>query len=262
MVNRRFFRSIPLLLVVAAAPVIGCTPTTVIHSHGSAPELTDAITVSGTGEATAEPDIARLRIGVEARHEDPQKAIEASNRKTEAMLQALKALGIAEQDLQTTEFNIHSERYDTPPPPPPPRPLPEGAKDAPDQPRREPLLRYRVSNMLLVTVRNLDNLGKVLQAATQAGANQAWGIEFDVDNREPVLAKARERAVANARDRAEQLARTAGVKLGKVLSVAEASVPIVRPAMKMMEAARSSVPVERGNLEFSEQVRMVFEIAR
>jgi uncharacterized protein YggE len=247
----------------------------------------DAIVVTGQGEAFGKPDIVNLQLGVEARARDPKTAIEAANSNMAKLIEALKATGVKPEDMQTRDFNIHSEQLDPgypipygPVPPEAPamqpmveaRPMnaPKAAGASPSAPpeaptRPEPLLVYRVSNMLHLTVRQIATVGDVLARAVEAGANQAWGVSFDIDDPEPLASKSRAEAVADARKQAEELAKLAGVKLGRVVSVMdEEGAGVVAPSASMRygKAEMSRVPVEGGQLAVQRRVRVVFAIER
>ena len=176
------------------------------------------LTVTGVGEAKATPDVARTNIGVEVRADAVEQATVESNRRMDAIIAAMRKLGIADRDLRSHSFSISFEQM-----PEPPAPAAAGRTAAARQDRRDrgagaapaapaaPLVRgfYRASNMLEVTIRDLAKAGQVLQAATDAGANNVWGITFELEDDKPLLAKARAEAVADAKRNAQALAELA-----------------------------------------------------
>jgi uncharacterized protein YggE len=112
-------------------------------------------------------------------------------------------------------------------------------------------------------VRDVTKLGAVLGAATGAGANNIWGITFEIEDPTKLEAQAREQAVKEARARAEQLASLAGVKLGKVVSVSElgaGAAPMQGGVQFNMKSARSDVPVQGGELTVNQDVQVLFSI--
>ena len=113
-----------------------------------------------------------------------------------------------------------------------------------------------------MTIRNLDLAGKVLSAATGAGANQLYGLRFEIEDPSPLQVEARRAAVADARQRAERLAQLAGVKLGPAQSITEIDGGGSGP-MPMFAAAKldSSAPVERGELTITSTVQIVYSLA-
>lgn len=218
----------------------------------------------GVGKASAPPDIARTSIGVEVRAADVQQATNDATARMNAVTQAIKALGIADKDLRTHSFSIGFEQEPNPPPTPVPAAPTRGATAtataAPEQPA-SPRGYYRVSNMLEVTIRDLSAVGRVLQAATAAGANNVWGINFEIDNTESLKVQARALAVQRAQQAATELAQLSGVKLGKVVSVSEGEAESQGGPMVMsMRAASNDVPIERGEITVSYSVRLLYDV--
>jgi uncharacterized protein YggE len=272
--------------VVLALAQTACVRTELVPA--SASELRDTITVIGEGEAKGVPDIAKLQLGVEARSADAATAVEAANARMRAVIDALKALGVQPEDLQTSEFNIHSEHVD----PEQPLPMdmsesvvqdqPVSAPTAPDQkatsagaatemarslpprpPARPSRLVYRVANMLHVTLRDLAKLGEVLDRAVIAGANQAWGVSFTVDDDTALAEKARAESVADARAQAQALAKLTGVQLGRVVAISDADAGGPGPVMQAahMRDQAEGVPFQSGQVALQRRVRVVFAIA-
>jgi hypothetical protein len=158
------------------------------------------IRVSGSGEVAVVPDIAYINIGVHSEAEDVSSALEANNTQAAELTEALKAEGIEEKDIQTANFNVYPQtRYDN-------MGQPVGTS-------------YVVDNTVYVTVRDLANLGKMLDTAISAGANNIYGISFDIADKETVLAQARELAIKDAEAKAQSVAEVAGVTLGQILSI-------------------------------------------
>lgn len=88
-----------------------------------------------------------------------------------------------------------------------------------------------------------------------------FGLEFDIEDRAPLEAQARQKAVADARARAEGLAKLSGVKLGRVVSISEAGSGQSPPSpMMMMRAEASNVPFQRGELTIVNSVTVLYEL--
>ena len=185
------------LAVFALIAVIGlaaCAPQPVGSS--SQPYM-DTISVTGTGEAVGAPDVASISLGISITKTSIADAMDESNEVMEDITDALTALGVAAEDIQTSNFSIWPED------------------------RREPntgeLLgerNYRVENTITVKVRDLSILAQVIEEALDNGANNLYGLNFSVDDSSALASEARALAVADARDRAEQLAQELGVELG------------------------------------------------
>jgi uncharacterized protein YggE len=258
-------RVLASLVVASFLPLSACRPGTTDVHVASANELAPGITVTGTGEALAEPDVARASIGVEIRSAVVTDAVTEANQRMNAVVGALKGLGIDAKDLQTHDFSIQYEPRPIPEPPPPePRPTPAkpGAPVVESAPRAAPQGDYRVTNMLSVTVRDLAKVGQVFDTAMKAGANNVWGLVFELDDPKPLRAQARVKAVADARKRAEELAQSSGTQIGAVRAIEEidAGGPVVLGVARM-QAEGAGVPIERGQVSINVQVRVVFDLA-
>jgi len=201
--------------------------------HGSQQAMR-SVTVVGQGEAMGKPDIARTSLGVEASAPTVQEAMDQTTTKMNAILEALKKMGIAEKDIKTANFSISIERpYIEPVPMPAPAMEPAPAAKpggkvlgattiaSPPSVRQVPSTMYRVNNTVEVVVRDVSKASRVLQAAVDAGANNVWNVSFGIDDTKALESEARAKAIADARARAEALAKLEGLTLGNVLSVSE-----------------------------------------
>ena len=199
------------------------------------------ITVTGSGTVYGEPDIAVLDLGVDSLDRDLTAAVDRANETIEQVRQSLLNAGVEERDIRTAYLNIYrEERYDNP----------------------EAAPRYRVSNSLNVTVRDVEQAGALLAAGLEAGANAVGGIRYTFDDPAALESQARDLAVQAAREKAEQFAELAGVTLGPVVMISDASEPSApRPTAARFDAeASSSVPVSGGQLSVSATVQMRFSI--
>jgi hypothetical protein len=164
----------------------------------------------------------------------------------EAVLAAVKAAGVAEDDIQTTSFYVNIFRnYD-----------PSG------QPGE--ITGFQVSNQVVVIVRNLDTLNTILGDAVAAGANSVYGIGFAVADPTAAASQARKLAVEDARARAEELAAANGMALGRVVNVVEVAAPYGPPVT--MEGASGkgagyAPPIQTGMVEIMVDVQVTYELA-
>jgi uncharacterized protein YggE len=211
---------------------------------------TPRVIVSGQGESSIRPDMAVLALGVAREAATAREALDASNDAMAAVIAAMKAEGIAERDLQTSNFQIS----------------PVYAYPTQDEPNRPPRITgYQVSNSLSVRVRDIGKIGPVLDKAVTLGVNQGGGISFTNDDPSAALTEARTRAVKDAMTKAKTLADAAGVGLGKIIEITEQSMmPQPMPfAMKARDAvAAESVPVEAGENAYRVDVNVTFELAQ
>ena len=211
------------------------------------------ITVSGLGEVTAEPDLAVITTGVVTSAPTAREAVTANTQAMNGVLGRLKEMGIADRDLQTSDFSITPQyqhfRGQNGQPTPPPR-----------------IVAYEVRNTLRVRIRELESTGAILDAVVSDGANQVNGIDFSIDDPTALMQKARRRAVSDARDRAEVLADSLGVALGRIVSVSEGQMrpPVPQPRMARMEMAMAAdagpVSVEAGEQLLTATVTITWEI--
>jgi uncharacterized protein YggE len=266
--------SVPVL--IAASLSTACGPRHAVV-HATVPPTSapvEGVTVTGFGKASGAPNVARANIGVETRASAADQAMRDANTRVQEVIAALKRLGIPDADLRTQGLSLNFEREEQPPHPlaegaapagaarVAPRPGKEAAPPAPE-PASGPRGSYRAANTLEVTIRDLARAGEVLGAASAAGANLMFGLEFDIENRAPLEAQARQKAVEDARARAEGLAQLSGVRLGRVLSITDGSGGQPGPSpMMMMRADAGNVPFERGELTIASSVTVVYALAR
>jgi len=261
---RRFaaLSGLSALLLIVALVLSSCAPAVMAAPSpaGEAPPRT--ITVVGRGEVKAKPDIARANIGVEVTAATVAEAMADAKARMAAVLKALKEFGVSEKDIQTSNFSISFERLA----PEYPLPVSAGGSEPKAQGAEEgsPAGIYHVSNMVEVTIRNLDNVGDVLDAVIEAGANNMWGIYFGLDDTSALEAQAREAAVADARARAESLARLHGVNVGDVIAISEVvgnlPVPYYGEGPVMKGYSGGGAAVEPGEVTFSTQIQVVYAI--
>ncbi|MCC6189245.1 MAG: SIMPL domain-containing protein [Anaerolineales bacterium] len=244
--NSRQIRTLAGVAVIAVALMAVSACSGAASAQAPATPGPRTIAVTGTGSAYGAPDIAHVQLGVQTRGADPGQAVNDNNARMEALIAAIQGMGIAEQDMQTTNFSVYVQQdYD----PQTGRPLEN--------------TNYVVDNTLNVTVRDPDLLGDVLSGAVDAGANSIHGVSFSVEDVAALQAEARAKAVADARARAEQLAQSTGVTLDTVMTVSEnvyADQPIVFGRDMAQAAVGGAVPVQTGQVQVNLQVTLVYTI--
>jgi uncharacterized protein YggE len=199
------------------------------------------IAVSGEGQVSVKPDVARTSLGVKSSARTVAEAMARNRAAMQEVLAALRGLGIEEGDVRTTHFALN---YD------PPQPREKGGREEG---------KYRVDNMVLVTIRDLEKVDQVLDQATQAGADQIWGLHFAVDQPDSAVAAARALAAADALARASQLAALHGARLGPVISVSEVEGHGGGPVL-MQAAMRGEGMTSAGDLSFAVRLQVVYGI--
>lgn len=243
------------------------------------------LTVTGSATVHAVPDIAIFDFGVSSTAPTVSAARAAAATAANASLDALRRLGIADQDITTTSISLYRQ-YPTCP-----TPLngssgasgsssSAGGTTAPDggavvvgpiaSPVAPPSILpncttsgYTFSESFEVTIRVIDNLGGAIDAITAVGTTDISGIRFSLADNSAPEAKARSSAVTDAHARAETLASAAGAKLGMVLSMSESSSnPFVYWDTRAVPAAAgsSSTPVSPGTLDVTVSVTITYAL--
>lgn len=252
-------RSLTLSLLLGCS--LGAAACTQVTVPPQIPSPQDALSVSGEGSITASPDVVVIQLGVETRSQDAKAAVEEANKRVQLLISNLRGRGIAQADMQTSDFSVNYEVPPMPYPPPPPEPR-DLTKAAPEAVKPAPRGEFRVNNTLRVKIRNVEQTGELLGLAIDGGANNIWGITFTVDDPKPMREQARAEAVADALRKAQQLASASGVKLGRVLSIDDQEMggggPVMMDARANLKSA--AVPVEAGSVELTHRVLMRFEL--
>lgn len=190
----------------------------------SAGERRATVTVSGTGSAGRPADLAQAVFTAEAVRESAADARSAAAGTAAAVIAAVRAAGVPDADLRTAGLDVS----------------PNWEHDGTRMVRNG----FTVTNRIAVTVRDLESVGRVLDAGLEAGATGLDGVTFLLADEAPAAEEARRAAVADARSRALTIADATGGRLGALLSIAEggASVPGPFPAPRMMAMAADSAP--------------------
>jgi uncharacterized protein YggE len=196
--NKKYF--VFAIVAVLALIVGACVPSTVTNQY-AAPEAVRTLNVSGVGIVYLTPDIAYITIGVNTQRENASEAVNANQEQTTAVIQAIKDAGVADKDIRTNNFSIWSNpQYD-------------------EFGQLSGAVNYVVDNTVNVTVRDIDKLGDLLDAAITAGANSIYSIQFDVEDKTAAQQEARTKAVEDAKAEATGLAETSGVTLDVIQNI-------------------------------------------
>ena len=236
---KRFsFGSLACAAVLALALVL---PT----STASAEEA-PTLTMNGIGVARIAPDVAEITLGVVTEAKDAAKAHADNAAQATRVQNAVKALGIAERDIQTTRYDF-SPVYDV--------------KDN----GRSVTTGYTVTNSVVVKVRNLDNVGKVIDAALASGANRVDSLEFSASDPSAAKNAALADAARDARNKADAVAKALGVRIVRILNVYADAQPYntprnFMPMMMAKEAYDAGTPISAGELSFEASVNISYVI--
>ncbi len=206
------------------------------------------LTLSATGEERAAPDMAVVTAGVTAQADTAAAAMADQRENMSTVMAALATAGVAPGDIQTSGLDL-SPVY--------------APYDRDNQDR--PVVGYRVSNRVTVTVRDIPALGAMLDAVVASGANTIDGVRFDIDDASTLVDTARREAVETLMARAQLYADAGGFRLGRILEMNEGGQnQPYQPAYTRTAAAEMSAdtPVSGGQLNLSVTVTATFEIER
>ena len=238
-------------LAVAGLFTLAALLTSPAFAQNTAQIPQRTLSLTGQAEVKAAPDIAVISAGVVSEARTAREALTLNNKAMASALQTIEASGVAKKDIQTSNFSVQPKyKY--------PKRSSTG-EQAPPQ-----IVGYTVSNTVTVIVRELSDLGEILDAVVSSGINQMNGLSFSIAEPAPLRNQARKLAVAEARERAELYAQAAGVSLGNILSISEAG--SVRPPQPVSRraafeaAAAAAVPIAQGQQSSEMQVNIVWEI--
>lgn len=235
-----------LLLSACAAPQMpqqGAVQASSTNQQAGQP-VTRTISVNGSGQVTLAPDVAYVYIGVHSQSDNVADALSQNNDKAQAVANSLKELGIDAKDIQTSSFNVYPQQQTDP----------QGNITS---------TLYNVDNTIYVTVRDLQNLGKLLDTVVRSGANSINGVNFDVLDKSKALSDARRLAVDSARSQAQEMAQNAGVNLGDLQTMnvfaSNPTTPVYEgKGIAAMDA--SQVPVSAGQIIIRVEVNATYFI--
>jgi hypothetical protein len=227
--------------LVLAMVLTACGPSTSTAAR--------TLTVSGNGTIYLTPDTAYIYIGVHTDDADLATAMSKNNTQAQALVDALKKAGVAEADIQTSNFSVYTN--------------PNGGIDKMTGQAITNSTYYSVDNTVYVTARDLTHLGSLLNAAVGAGANSINSITFDVADKTAAQAQARQKAMDNAAALAVELAQTAKVSLGTIQTISYSD--NTYSAYYGMggggaSAPNASVPIQPGQTQVSVSVSVTYAI--
>lgn len=206
------------------------------------------ISVRGTGIVSAKPDMANLQVGVQIQRDSLDAAQSEAADKMNAVVNQIKAAGIDEKDISTAQYNVEpvmNYRENQPP----------------------VVTGFRVTNISLVKIRDLNKASKLIDDLVKSGANTIYGLSFGFSDPTAVMKQAREQAMADAKAKAEELARLGGVGLGAPIVIDEGGANVPPPIMERGMAAGGDMaqgaaptPINPGQQEVRVEVSVSYAI--
>ena len=201
--------------------------------------------VTATGEVARVPDVAIISTGVVTKSPTASGAISQAASRMARVRAALKAAGVEDRDIQTSNLSLNPDyRYDNNQPP--------------------KLVGYQASNTVTVRFRDIARSGKIIDALVAEGANQINGPMLTIDKPETALDEARAQAIRTGRARAELYARSMGLRVVRVVAVSESGgsypVPPPMPVMMQARAEAASSKIDPGEQKLQVNLAMTFEL--
>ncbi len=206
-----------------------------------------ALVVTGEGTAYARPDTVAVTLGIQVTGSTAAEALTAANRVMNAVLEALKAQGARDEDIQTAGLSLF--------------PITAPPRQGDIEPPR--ITGYRASDTVNVMFGRAEQAGAAIDAAVAAGANTVGGVRFTVRDTKNLRAQAAAEAIAAAKAEAEAMAQALGVRLGQVLQVEEevsgGPVPLTQAVARAAPA--DATPIQPGQVAVTVRVRLTYALA-
>ncbi len=228
------------ILVAIGAAVVALAGVGRPETAGGAANPAGGITVTGSGTVTSVPNEATFSFAVQSKGATAREALGANSEQMRQVLAAIKAAGVEKRDVQTQDVSVSPSYGES------------GQTDG-----------YSANNSVSVKIHDLARVGKILDAASNAGANNIYGPSLSRSDQDALQAKALRDAVGNARKKAEALAAAAGVRLGAVTAITEGSSGGPEPyfAQASLAKADQAAPIEPGTQDVQATVTVTFAIA-
>lgn len=219
-----------------ALGIAGCAGNTSASPDGG-------ITVNATAKVSVVPDKCSFSVTVIEQGNSAAAAQRAANKPVKKIIKTLTDLGIAEKDIQTTYTDV-SPVWDE-----------EGMTD-----------EYEARSMLEVSNVPIDQVGELMEAAANAGADEVDSLSYATTSYEESYEQALAQAIDDSRSKAEAIAQASGAKLGKIVSVTEGYQDMTFlaadavPLAGAEEASDKGVEVSPGEVDVEAQVTVTYAI--
>lgn len=258
-----------LLIGGAGAGTAQAQQNPVVQAPALGPNAT-LLSITAEGQSRRTPDLAMFNAGVVTQGKTAGEALSANAARMDAVIAALKRAGIADRDIQTSSLSLQP-RYSDPERDRQIRAREQGVRySGPAEPEAPKIVGYDARNSVQVRVRKLTDMGRTIDTLIAAGANQVDGPSFTLDDPQAALDEARTQAVERARQRAELYAKAAGMRVVRIISMAEGGGHYPVQQDIMVTAARSYAaapppppsPVAPGELSLSVSLSVQFALER
>jgi uncharacterized protein len=239
----------PAIALLAAASALAIPANTLAAAEIEIDANGPVVELSVLESVSVAPDIATIGAGVTTEAPTATEALRQNSAEMAKVVARIKALGVAEKDIQTTGINLNAQ-YDY------------------NQETQRPVFRgYQASNRVSVILRKIEDTGRVLDALVAAGANDLNGPSFSIENDDAAKDAARQRAVERAQARAKAYAAMLGYDGAKVLAIAE-TIEGRGPMPEMMKVQATAVsrdvapPVQPGMVSTGISLTIKYELVK
>ena len=237
----------------AGPPQTAPAPSTPSEVNVSLNTQAEGIWVRGTGKVAVTPDIALLRLGIEAQEASIAEAQAKSSEAMDKVKSALTDNGVVEKDIQTQDFRIRQRtRWD-------------------DEQQMEVVIGYRVTNDVIAKIRDLEKVGDIIDVVVVAGGDYTRidDLGFSVEDPTVYYDEAREKAMTDAKGKAEKIANLAGMKLGEPTYINESAITpylggmgyeMAIPAPAPAPIIMAPPPISPGEVEIIVNMQIAYSI--
>ncbi|WP_135663982.1 SIMPL domain-containing protein [Halorhabdus rudnickae] len=237
-----------ILLVVIAVAVTALAAVGVaaaVSPSAQTDQPARQIEVGASGDVSAEPDQALVRVGVVATADDAATARDRVAQNVTALRSTLEELGIPDDRIETAHYNI---------------------RDVRERPESEQTSEYQAIHTFEITLEDIDRVGDVIDGVVDSGANRVEGVSFTLsdDRRQELRQDALRNAMDNAREEAGTLADSADLTIEGAASISASDVSVrpyrVEQSMVALESgdAGASTTIESGPVDVSASVQVVY----
>jgi uncharacterized protein len=234
-------RSIALAAAgLAVATLSACNK----HSPSQPTANPRQVTVVGSGQVQGVPDTLTADAGIEFTAPDVTAAMNQTNDRQQAVINALVGAGLDRKDISTTTVTLEPQ-YSTP--------GPNGTAT---------ITGYRATNAIQVKIHPTDAASRMLALIISTGgdATRISSVSYSIADDSQLVKDARARAFNDAKARADQYAQLSGLRLGRVISISEASGPSPGGGPLAPPRSMAAVPLEPGQQTVGFSVTVVWEL--
>lgn len=243
LITRPFVSAAVLGLAISAVPV-QAEPVTIANSNSIQPETT--ISITATAQEMVAPDMAYLTGGVVTEAKTAGEALKENATRMQGVFKALKAAGLPEKFIQTSNFNIQP-KWEYPK---------EGERY---------ISGYTVTNQVTARVEDLAKVGGLIDAMVNEGGNTFNGVRFALKDSTEIENTARRQAMKDAMARAKLYADIAGYDVARIVTIHESDggpVQVQSQRMRTADFKESATPISGGELTWSASVSVTFELTK